>query len=201
MPAAHSILHSLSPAKCRYPWDSMDGSDLVRTCPLCHEKVYNVVGLDEKQLADVVVTDEPATDLATIQFFRRADGKLMRTRGECGNFRSDKTLLVDALFICLPIFNSEAPAIYVLGASLVVANTLRDLIPSRFSKKQSMAFLLCLAVIVSIAFMASLGYGGDVAVVRVLYLVLVPPFIMFHAFLVGRNSVDKAFLQMEMRNG
>ncbi len=79
----HSLMHKISPAKCKEPWHSMPGTDVVRTCRKCKAKVYLVEGLDEQDLRELVSNAEPNKDMTKVKLFRRSDGKLMLTPGGC----------------------------------------------------------------------------------------------------------------------
>lgn len=107
----HSILHGIRPAKCNRPWASMEGSDTVRTCPVCRLNVYRADGLDVKHLLELVTTTEPTRDITRLKFYRRRDGTLMVATGRCSHLSRD---------VALGLLLTEGFLLYLWSASLVI---------------------------------------------------------------------------------
>lgn len=78
---SHSLLHDIRPAKCNTAWDSMAGTDVVRTCPKCNTSVYKADGLNETQLLELITSAEPAVELTQLRLYRRNDGTMMLSPG------------------------------------------------------------------------------------------------------------------------
>jgi hypothetical protein len=200
MTEPHSILHNLRAAKCDNQWDSMVGSDSVRTCPICEEKVYRVEGLDDNQLLELVSTTQPAVDKTRLRFFRRPDGKLMVAPGRCSHLRRDAilgVLLFDGAFMCIPMFSSHSLGSYVLSTAFILSNMLSEATFKRLSKKSVMIIRACLAILIFCAFVGTLGYAGDISTVRIAYLVVIPFIIGFHAWIAARNAAEEKVQQVE----
>ncbi len=103
MPDEPSILHDIRAAKCSSPWDSMEGSDSVRTCPICKANIYRVAGLDERQILEQVNATEPARDLTQIKFYRRKDGTLMLEPGKCRSILFLQQVIEPAVWAFWPL--------------------------------------------------------------------------------------------------
>ncbi len=65
------------PKACPVLWESMEGTDQVRSCADCSRKVYNLSAMSESE-AEQFLQEHGTSEC--IQFFRRSDGKIMTDR-------------------------------------------------------------------------------------------------------------------------
>jgi tetratricopeptide (TPR) repeat protein len=79
----HSLLHSMKKARCDAKWDSLPGTDDVRTCKACNAKIYRTQGMDDRTLSQLISANEPSTDKPQQRLFRRTDGTVMVNEGRC----------------------------------------------------------------------------------------------------------------------
>ncbi len=65
------------PVACPVLWESMKGTDQVRSCADCSRKVYNLSAMSEIEAENFLQTHGTSE---CVQFFRRIDGKIMTDR-------------------------------------------------------------------------------------------------------------------------
>lgn len=69
------LLHSVRvAAPCQESWDTMTGSERVRSCERCQHKVYNLSELTTSE-AEALLRD--ASGRLCVRFYRRADGTIL----------------------------------------------------------------------------------------------------------------------------
>ncbi len=61
-------------APCSVEWSAMEGDDRVRYCGQCEKNVYNLIGMDDDEAAELLTQHEGK---ACIQAYQRSDGTLM----------------------------------------------------------------------------------------------------------------------------
>ena len=61
-------------APCSVEWSAMQGDDRVRYCGQCKKNVYNLIGMDDYEAAELLTQHEGE---ACIQAYQRSDGTLM----------------------------------------------------------------------------------------------------------------------------
>lgn len=61
-------------APCSVEWSDMNGDDRVRSCGKCEKNVYNLIGMDGDEAAELLTQHEGN---ACIQAYQRSDGTLM----------------------------------------------------------------------------------------------------------------------------
>jgi len=83
MTEPHSLLHGITAAKCKTPWESMPGAGNVRSCPQCKKTVIEASDLAEAELVKLICDAEPNRKVDEIRLYRRADGRLMTSQSNC----------------------------------------------------------------------------------------------------------------------
>jgi hypothetical protein len=139
----HSLLHGLSPANCNRAWESMEGSDSVRACPICQARIFRADGLDETQLLELVAATEPIADPSRLKLYRRPDGTLMLEPGSC---RLRARLAVTAIVLLVTLFAAIGASISI-GPIIHNWETIKQII---LMLLMAAGFLLALVIIMAL---------------------------------------------------
>jgi hypothetical protein len=193
----HALVHNIQPANCTFPWDDMEGSDTVRSCPICKTKVYCVNDLDERQILDLVAETSPM-DLAELKLHRRSDGTVMLNPGSCAVVARRKLLtwvvidaciLLCAVLLPLPtmgkIFLTAICFVIVVefGIRMLPAQGIAAIVQRYKANRGVYYILLCLGI--HIMNKLAVPLVVDLFVGRILIIALIP----IHLWLVAGNAV------------
>ena len=97
---------------CRVSWDDMVGTNQVRHCQQCNQRVYDLSGMSRNEAESLIQNKEGRL---CVRFFRRSDGKVMTSDCPYG-IRSLARPLAWALGIAAALF-------FVFGAALFAARS------------------------------------------------------------------------------